>query len=574
MIQKKWIVAEDPPPDQVAHLAAKLGVSLLVAKILLQRDTGAPEQANLFLNPQLTDLTEPTIFPDMEKAIDRIISAINGSHHIMIHGDYDVDGVTSTSLLYLTLQKLGAVVSYYIPNRLSSGYGLSETSVGAAVHRGCKLLITVDCGITAAKEIDLANQMGIDTIVTDHHEFQNVDIAAYAVINPKALPPDNPAYFLAGVGVAFKLVQGVYYRLGYKLSDLIPYLDLVAMGTVADLVPLINENRVLSRFGIKQLANCVNPGLQALLDVTGLRRRQLTTGQLVFVIAPRINAVGRLGDAQLAVRLFTTKNPQQALNIARTLEEKNRRRRSIDEETFQDAYRIIEQDVDVENVSVIVLASENWHQGVIGIVASRIVEKYHRPTVMISIDPKKKIGKGSARSVEGFHLFNALKQCEEYMDGFGGHKYAAGLTIHPDKINLFREALEKVAGAYFSTEDTTPKLRIDCEINPDEIDDHLMKNMKKLAPFGPENMRPVLLSKGMNIVGSPTVVGNNHLKFRVRKQNLTHEAIAYRMADQYYDQLQFERPRLNLAYVLDENEWRGRKTIQLRIKGIKFYDDF
>lgn len=572
-MEKQWILAQEPPLEQVAKLAAETDTPLFIAKMLIQREVCTSADVKNFLHPEITDLTDPGIFPDMDRAVQRVLTAVRNKEHIMIHGDYDVDGVTSTSLLYLALRKLGANASYYIPNRLDNGYGLSESSIEEAVRRGCKVLITVDCGITATEEIELANRIGIDTIVTDHHEFREGETSGYAIINPKLLAEDNPAYYLAGVGVAFKLVQGLFYELGYSIEDLKQYLDLVAMGSIADLVPLRDENRILARFGIEQLSDGYNPGFQALMNVTGLNSRSLTSGKLVFIIAPRINAVGRLGDAQLAVRLFTTANQQQALNIARILEDKNRRRRRIDEETFHEACRIIEETVDLENTRTIVLASAEWHQGVIGIVASRVVEKYHRPTIMISIDPEKGIGKGSARSVEGFHLFEALKQCEKYLLGFGGHKYAAGLTIDPKNVPAFREALQEVTHSQLSSDDMIPKLNIDSEVDIDDIDDDFMEYIYRLSPFGPENMRPVLLARGLELVGTPAIVGNNHLKFKVRKKKRVFEAIAYGMGDKYYDRLQFERPPLNLAFVLEENEWLGKKTLQLRIKGIKFYDN-
>ncbi len=571
-MEKKWIVAEEPPLEPVAQLASELDIPHLIAKILILRNITTATEAKYFLEPEISDLTDPFIFPDMEKAVNRIIIAIKKKEHIMIHGDYDVDGITSTSMLFLALRKFGANVSYFIPNRLNSGYGLSEASIEEAVRRGCKVLVTVDCGITAIEETLLAQKVGIETIITDHHEFQDNPIS-YAVINPKILPSDNPVYCLAGVGVAFKLVQALYYAAGYSNDDLIQYLDFVAMGSVADLVPLIGENRILARFGIEQLADGNNPGFQALLEVSGLTGRTMTSGRLVFNLAPRINAVGRLGDAQLAVRLFTVSNHQQALNIARILEEKNKRRRRIDEETFNEARSIVEESVNLDKTSSIILASENWHQGVIGIVASRIVERFHRPTIMISIDSEKGIGKGSARSVEGFHLFDAMKKCEKYLVAFGGHQYAAGLTILPNRVDDFRQAFQQVAKDEISAESFIPKLKIDCEISLDMIGDELVKHFHHLAPFGPDNMRPVFISRSLELVGTPSIVGQNHLKFKVKKNESIFEAIAYKMGDKFYDRLQFERPRINLAYVLDENDWMGKKTVQLRVKGIKFNDD-
>lgn len=573
MKKQNWIYQPEPSPDEMSNLATQLDIPLLIAKLLIQRDITSKADAEYFLNPKLDHLSDPFIFPDMENAVQRINEAILKQEHIMIHGDYDVDGVTSTALLYLTLKQLGAHVSFYIPNRISDGYGLSENSIEEAARRKTRLLITADCGITATNQVALADSIGIDTVVTDHHEYQGRLSNATAVINPKSLSADHPAYHLAGVGVAFKLVQALFQNKGFPISSLQQYLDLVAMGSIADLVPLVKENRVLAYYGMSRLAEGINPGFNALLEVTNLKGKPLTTGQLVFILAPRINAVGRLGDAQLAVRLFTTSNHQQALNIARIMEDKNRRRRQIDEETFREACELVEESVDLDNTSAIVLASNNWHQGVIGIVASRIVEKFNRPTVMISLDQEKGIGKGSARSIEGFHLFEALKSCEEYLLGFGGHKYAAGLTILPEQITELRSSLQQTAREQLTDREFVPRLKIDSDIELDEINDNLFRYVSRLAPFGPENMRPVFVARAVELVGPPNVVGNNHLKFKVRKHRRLFDAMAFNMADQYFDRLQFERPLMNIAFIIEENIWQGRRNLQLRVKGIKFNAD-
>ena len=503
---------------------------------------------------------------DMDKAIERLRRAVLSDENILIYGDYDVDGITSISFLYLILKELGANVFYYIPDRQLEGYGLSDKGIDKAKENDINLIITVDCGITGHDEIDRARSYGIDVIVSDHHEPTPVLPNAIAVLDPKRHDCGYPFKQLAGVGVAYKLAQGLLIRMEIDLSILEKYIELVAIGTAADIVPLVDENRIFVKNGLAKLNETENVGLMALINASNLRHREIGTGQIVFVLAPRINAVGRMGDAERAVKLLTTEDAQEAYEIAAILEQENKNRKSVDEETFHEALEQAETQFDPARTRSLVLHKEGWHSGVIGIVASRVVEKFYRPTVLISIEDG--VGKGSARSVEGFDLYDAFKQCEDLLIGYGGHKYAAGLTIEQKNIPAFIEKFEQIADKHLNEEDLIPKLAIEAELSLDDIDPKLVKLLKMFAPFGPHNTRPVFMSQNIQVVGTPSIVGMNHLKFKIRQNSNIFDVIGFGMGDLYY-RLNPGNHDLDLAYVIEENEYMGRKNIQLRAKDLR-----
>ncbi|MFQ5772579.1 MAG: DHH family phosphoesterase, partial [bacterium] len=389
---------------------------------------------------------------------------------------------------------------------------------------------------------------------------------ATAILNPKRDDCSYPFKELAGVGVAFKLVQALQQQMDLEEGVLLNLLNLVAIGSAADIVPLVDENRILVKFGLENLNQTENLGIQALLNSSGLRKKEIGTGQVVFMLAPRINAVGRLGDAGRAVRLLTTESEQQAKNIASILESENRNRRNIDEETFLQAVEVMENDFDPESVRVIVLNKDGWHPGVIGIVASRIVEKYYRPTVMIATENDK--GKGSARSIPGFDIYQALQACKDLMIEFGGHKYAAGLSIKSEKISQFRKQINQFGLENMTEDMLIPKLSIDAEVQLHEINRDLLKLLNRMAPFGPQNMRPVFLSRGLQVVGNPAIVGKNHLKFKVRQDGIVMDAIGFNLGDLHY-RISSGEQDVEMVYTIDENEWQGRSTIQLRTKDLR-----
>jgi len=588
-MQAKWESFPEADHQQVTSLASELSLPPVVAKILASRGLDTKEKAERFLNPSLRDLCDPYLLPDMDKGVDRVIRALREKEKVMIFGDYDVDGITATSLLFLVLNKLGAEVSYYLPNRLIEGYGLSEEGIIEAEKRGVRLIISVDCGITAVNEVKFANQKGIDTIITDHHEPQEILPEAVAIINTKQkldqqdLPSagmnhmvhaagsvgqveEYPGGELSGVGVAFKFAQAIYRRLGQDETELEDHLDLVALGTAADIVPLVGENRILTKFGMNQIARTTKPGLKSLIFVSGILGQQIGTGQVVFILAPRINAVGRLGDAELAIRLLTTKDETKASEMAKLLDQDNRRRRDIDESTLKEALEMVERNVDLNKDKAIVLASCGWHPGVIGIVASRLVERFHRPTIMIAIDGEE--GKGSARSIPGFHLYEALKECDQYLIRYGGHKYAAGLSISPKDINTFREKFKKVTDQRLTDDDLLPRLFIDAELELTQIDTNLIKLLDLFAPFGPQNSRPIFQTRNLSVWGGPYVVGNNHLRLRVKKDNAVFDCIGFGFGDMAKP-LSMKGIKLDLAYVVETNYWNDTYKIQLRIKDLK-----
>jgi single-stranded-DNA-specific exonuclease len=564
-MELKWIVKNKLPKEQISTLSDLLNVPTVIAKILLTRGVDNLDDAKKFFRPSLTQLYDPFIMKDMEKAVRRLREAVLSDEKILIYGDYDVDGITSVSFLYMLLKEIGANVSYYIPDRQLEGYGLSKTGIQKAIQQGTSLIITVDCGVTGHTEIDYAKSYGIDVLVTDHHEPGFTMPDAVAVVDPKRMDCEYPFKELAGVGVAYKVAQGLLTRMKIDLSILEHYLEFVAIGTAADIVPLVDENRVFVKVGLDKLNYTENIGLKSLLEATSLVSKEISTGHVVFIIAPRLNAVGRMGDAERAVQLLTTNDIDQAHRIANILEKENQYRKNVDEETFRQAIASAQGQYHPD-IHSLVLHQEGWHPGVIGIVASRVAEKYYRPTILITIEDG--VGKGSARSIQGFDLYNALKECEDLLVVYGGHKYAAGLTIEEDKIKAFRNRFEKVARQNITSDLLVPKLSIDSELFLHEIDQRFVKLLKLFAPFGPSNMRPVFHSKNLHLAGTPSIVGSNHLKFKIKQNGCYFDVIGFGMAD-FYDRLIKGSGNIDLAYVIDENEYMGRKYLQLRVKDIK-----
>ncbi|HUV31894.1 MAG TPA: single-stranded-DNA-specific exonuclease RecJ [Acidobacteriota bacterium] len=561
----QWVLAPEPDRSVVSGLAEETGLKGDILRILINRQLDTPDLIQKFLHPELSDLHDPFTMSGMAEGVERAVRALMENERIMIYGDYDVDGITATALLYMVFNKLGAQVSFYLPNRLTHGYGLSVDGINEAKSQGVSLVITVDTGITAVEEVGFAASQGIDVVVTDHHEPGETIPKAYAVINPKQ-PDCEYGGELSGVGVAFKFTQALYHRLAQDESELYEHLDLVALGTSADIVPLVGENRILTKYGIKQIPRTTKPGLKSLAFVSGLMGKEISTGQIVFVLAPRINALGRLGDAREAIRLLSTRDERVASDIARKLDSENKRRKEIDEQTLEEALEQMHELVDTENDKAIVLAAEGWHQGVIGIVASRLVEKYHLPTVMIAISDGE--GKGSARSIPGFHLCEALKECEDLLIRYGGHKYAAGLSIKQEHIPEFRERFKAVSRRELTTEDTIPKLNIDLEIELSDIDDEFVRSIEAFSPFGPQNMRPILLTRNCELVRQPYVVGKNHLKMRVRKGETLFDVIGFgfgHMAKVISD----KGCLVDIVYAVEYNTFHDRTYIQLRLRDIK-----
>jgi len=562
----QWVLAGAPDPKKSEQFAREINVPYILSQILIRRGVDTFEKAKEFFRPNIDYLHDPFLFRDMEKSVDRVARALHKNEQVLIYGDYDVDGATSVSLLYRFFKSIGMNPLYYIPDRMTEGYGLSENGIREAAQKGASLVITVDCGITGVKEVALARQLGLDVIITDHHEPGAELPDALAIINPKRKDCTYPFDSLAGVGVAFKFAQAVARKLGFPEELAFDHLDLVAIGSAADIVPLSGENRILVREGMNQINAKPKAGIRALMESSGLFGKEINSGQVVFILAPRINAVGRLGKADRAVHLLTTDSLSQARNVAKILEAENRNRRNIDEETFRQAQEVIEKEFDPDRDWTIVLGQENWHPGVIGIVASRIVEKYFRPTVMIALEDG--IGKGSARSVPGFDIYQALKACKSDVLEFGGHKYAAGLSIEAKNIESFRNNLNQIAHETMTEDHLIPKIFIDGEIRFKDIDARFFRLLKLFGPFGPSNMRPVFLSKNVQVVGNPQIVGSNHLKFKVRQNGTLIDAIGFNLGELFYRVSPGER-NIDMVYVIEENDFRGQKTLQLRVKDLR-----
>jgi single-stranded-DNA-specific exonuclease len=561
----QWVLAPEADRELVAQLAVVAGLPLNVVTILVNRGLNTDEKINTFLNPELSQLRDPFAMTGMAAGVDRVTRALYENEKIMIYGDYDVDGITATTLLYMVLNKLGAQTEYYLPNRLTQGYGLSIDGIDEAKGKGISLIITVDTGITAVSEVKYATSQGIDVVITDHHEPGESIPDALAIINPKQ-PDCDYGGELSGVGVAYKFAQGLYSRFGQNQEELHEHLDLVAMGTSADIVPLVGENRILTKFGIKQISRTTKPGIKSLAFVSGLMGKEIGTGQVVFILAPRINALGRLGDCREAIRLLSTRDERVAAEIARKLDSENRRRKEIDEQTLNEALEQMSEVVDLDSDQAIVLAAQGWHQGVIGIVASRLVERFHLPTVMIAIGEEE--AKGSARSIPGFHLCEALKECEPLLIRYGGHKYAAGLSIKPENIPAFREKFKEVSSRKLTADDTQPKLNIDLEIELEEINDGFVTSVERFSPFGPQNMRPIFLTRNCEVLGVPYIVGNNHLKMKVRKGDAVLDVIGFGFGDMV--QMILDKGCLvDIVYALEFNTFNGVTRIQMRIRDIK-----
>jgi single-stranded-DNA-specific exonuclease len=559
----KWIQPFETDEKKVTTISKQLNINPTIAHILLNREINSKSKIEKYFRSDLNDLYDPFLIPDMDIAVKRIIKALKKGENIVIYGDYDVDGVTSVSILYDSLFHWGGKVSFFIPNRFKEGYGVSEQGIRNVINRDASLIITVDCGITAVEEVNYAREKNIDVIICDHHEPGEEIPDAVAVLNPKLKNSTYPFTELAGCGVAFKLLQALTSSLGFDQDYAYKYLDLVAIGTAADIVQLLDENRILVKNGLEIINKSPRPGIYALQEIAGILNRNLTVNSIVFMLAPRLNAVGRISNAKKAVHLLTSKSMQQGKNIARILENENRARKSIDEVTFEEAKVIVERDFDLESKRILVVANNGWHTGVVGIVASRLMEKYNRPAILISIE--NGIGKGSARSTQNFDIYDAFNKLKELLINFGGHRYAAGITISEENIPLLDEEINKLSLGEISQDDMTPKLQLDAEIKLDQLNASFFKGLKMLAPFGPNNMRPVFVTKHLEICGKVNIVGSNHIKVKFKQNGVVLDAIGYNLA-KYIDYFNQEGNDINCAYVLEETKWDGQTTIQMRLK--------
>ncbi len=565
-----WVLPETIKDRSALNIFEKHNLHPILAEIIYKRKIDSPEKIEAYFSSSLSHLYDPYLMADMEKAVDRIVKALQVGENILIYGDYDVDGVTGVSILYDSLFKLGGKVSFFIPSRFHEGYGLSIEGIKAAQKRNVSLIIAVDCGITAIDEIQYALENSIDTIICDHHEALKKLPDAAAILDPKVKNAPYPFKELAGCGMAFKLLQALGKRLKLKDDFITQYLDMVALGTAADIVQLVDENRVLVKNGLDIISKKPRPGIFALLEISGMLEKDITVSSIVFTLAPRVNAVGRISNAKKAVHLLTTKSLQQARNIARILEKENQTRKNYDEQTFLEAQAIVDHELDIENKRVIVLAKDGWHPGVVGIVASRILEKYNRPAVLISL--KNGVGRGSARSSSNFNIYAAFNSLQHLFLSYGGHQFAAGLTISEENVKILDKEINKYAEKYLKMDELVSKLNIDAVVSFNQFNASFFNGLKLLAPFGPGNMRPVFASYKLSIYGQPAIVGANHLKIKFKQNSVVLDAIGYNMADSI-DLLKDASDDIACAYVLEESRWSNQTTIQMIIKDIKVETD-
>lgn len=567
MTDKKWEYRNKAlKREETAAIAKRVGIPPIFVTILLNR--GVPE-ADMpgFLRKSMRDIINPMEMTDMETAAERIKQAVENKERIVVYGDYDVDGITSTALLYDFLVSAGADAGYYIPERKGEGYGLNIMAVNKLIKQGTKLMITVDCGITAVGEVEFAALQGMDVIITDHHTCkERIPTAAKAIVNPKR-DGAYPFRELAGVGVAFKLALAAAMKMGLKTIDIFNrYIDLAAIGTVADVVPLTGENRIIADRGLKALQNTSRPGLAALFEKCGTRGAKVTASSIAFGAAPRLNAAGRLGSAETGVELLLSSDPAEAEKIAEELNTKNRERQLTEQKIFDEALEMIASDPNFGKKKVAVLAHEDWHHGVIGIVASRVCERFYKPCILISYS--NGIGKGSGRSIDGFDLFEALSSCEDCLTQFGGHKIAAGLTINVSDIEKFSKAINKYADEHLKEEDMIPKVKIDCAVSERAVTLKNAELLSRLEPFGTGNEKPVFSVSGAEVAYISAIgADQKHLRLGLVKNGRKMACVGFFMGA-LADELRIG-DRVKAAFQMDINTYKGSKNVQLLLKDIK-----
>lgn len=568
MIRKKWKYKNEKVTPEAVRLASeKNNIPLILANVLLNRDISESEFEG-FLAKSKRSIRNPMSMLDMDKASERIASAIEKKEKIAVYGDYDVDGITSTALLYEFLESAGADVIYYIPDRKDEGYGINIMAVNKLIKSGIKLLITVDCGITAIGEVEFAKLQGMDVIITDHHTCkERIPSAAVAVVNPKQENDEYGFASLAGVGVAFKLVLALALKLGLNTGEIFDkYCDLAAIGTIADVVPLVDENRIIVEKGLQQLQNSVRPGIRALLAVAKVDTKKINASTVAFALAPRMNAAGRLGTAVTAVELLLTRDIVEAERIADQLDKENTKRQLTEQEIHNEAIEMIASDPNFQKKKVIVLAKEGWHNGVIGIVASRITERFYRPCILISLD--NGMGKGSGRSISSFNLFDALTECDSLLATFGGHSVAAGLSINASDIEEFSKKINKYADEVLSQEDMLPVVKIDCLLNGQNLTLSTVKLLSVLEPYGMGNEKPTFAIKNATVENISTVgAESKHLRLLINKDGMRVPCIGFNMGECASEVKAGDL--IHLAFKLDINTYQGNENVQLILNDVK-----
>lgn len=560
----KWSLKAEPNIELVQSLKNSLGVPTIIARLLVQRGINNFEQAKLFFRPEITHLHDPFLMKDMSLAVDRLHKAILNNEKILVYGDYDVDGTTSVSMMFIFLEQIKANVSYYIPDRYNEGYGISFKGIDYAKKHDYTLVISLDCGIKAVDKVDYANQNNIDFIICDHHRPGKKLPDAVAVLDPKREDCNYPYSELSGCGVGFKLIQAYCFNQNIEFIQIAHLMDLLAVSIAADIVPITGENRVMAFYGLKQINSSPRTGLKALMSSSQRRKEEYLISDVVFGLAPRINAAGRIDHAKKAVELLIEKDYSRALELAQLIELNNITRKELDSSITEEALQMV-----LPNKKSSVLFNSNWHKGVIGIVASRVIEHFYRPTIIFTENNGFLVG--SARSVSGFDVYNAINACADLVEQFGGHKYAAGLSIKKDNLNLFVDAFEQAVSQTITKDQLQPEIVIDNVLEFDNIDHKTYRLLKQMAPFGPSNSRPVFATENILDNGFAKVIGKDktHLKLIITDSKNSNQinAVGFGMATKIDSTT--NKQLFDICYCIEENEWNGVVSLQLRLKDIR-----
>ncbi len=576
---KRWVVKDIENQTIVDKLTQSLNIDPILARLLYQRGITTFSEAKDFFRPSLDSLHDPFLIKDMDKAIERIEEAISNGEKILIYGDYDVDGTTAVALVYSFLKDFYDKIEFYIPDREKEGYGISTLSIDYAVKEKISLFVSLDCGIKANKQITYAKERGIDFVVCDHHRPGITLPPAVAIVDPKQEDCPYPYDELSGCGLGFKLAQAFYKKRNLPFEELEKLLDLVVVSIAADIVPITGENRILAYYGLKRLNLNPRPGFESILFYSNILRKnvsdnlsvftkEINVSDLLFLIGPRINAAGRIHEAKKAVELLVCEEMKQTHELSQKINDNNLKRRSLDTNITQEALKMITLDSNLLNGKSTVLFSRDWHKGVIGIVASRLIETYYRPTVILT--ESNGVITGSARSVKDFDVYDAIDACSEFLDHFGGHKYAAGLSLQPENFENFRKTFQEYVEKNITDDILIPEIEIDSEIRLSQITKKFYNVLKQFAPFGPGNPSPIFIAKGLKTKGYPRIVGKNHLKFNVYQDDYSHDEIGVIAFQQLknYEVVASNQP-FDIVFSIEENEWNGTKTLQLNVKDIK-----
>jgi len=584
-MEKRWVLKPQGNKDLVRHLSKVLNINENLANLLAQRGVSTFEQAKAYFRPQLEHLHDPFLMTDMHLAVERIERALKKGEKILVYGDYDVDGTTAVALVYTFLKTLHEKVEFYVPDRYSEGYGISFKGIDFAKENGFSLIIALDCGIKAVEKVAYANERKIDFIICDHHRPGDKLPEAVAILDPKRDDCTYPYKELAGCGIGFKLIQAFAWKNNIAFSSLEEYLDLVVVSIASDIVPITGENRILAYYGLKRINSQPRAGLEAILNVSNKYSksvsheentrqyfRELTINDLVFIVGPRINAAGRIKSARASVELLVTKDPDIAFDLGNEINKQNTDRKTLDTQATHDALEMLRTDPALNLRKSTVLYHPEWHKGVIGIVASRLIETYYRPTIVLT--KSEGMVTGSARSIKGFDIYDAVDSCGDLLEHFGGHMYAAGLSLKPENLDKFKERFEEYVSKNLPLEISLPEIEIDAMLNLQDIQRKFFDVLKQFAPFGPGNMSPVFETDNVVDAGKAKIVGNNHLKLEVFQHDVRSEPISSiafgQGGEENFEYIRDGNP-FSVCYHIEENEWNGKKSFQLNIKDIKPY---